>query len=331
MSGMSTPRKSKSSARKFAGTIGSTTSKRRRRSAIATTTSLLERLKKLEAEHPKLITPDSPTQRVGGEPIEEFPHGRAFRGRCCRSTTRTIATKLLAWHNRVIKELDLPRDDELTYVVEPKVDGVAVSLRYEDGLLVLGATRGDGQRGDDITQNVRTIRAIPLKLTPAKKLPLPDVLEVRGEIFMPAAEFARINEQRRAEEEEPFANPRNATAGTLKQLDSQTVAKRRLEFIAHGRGEISDEPFDRYSELLDAFKAWGMPTNPLTQICQSIDEVWQFIETFASRAHQAALRRRRRRRESRSLRLARTTRLHQQIAALVHRLQIRRRAGRSRS
>ena len=97
---------------------------------------------------------------------------------------------------------------------------------------------------------------------------------------MPAAEFARINDQIRRAGKEPLANPRNATAGTLKQLDSQTVAKRKLEFIAHGRGEISDEPFERYSELLAAFKAWGMPTNPVTKICHSIDEVWQFIEKF---------------------------------------------------
>ena len=240
---------------------------------------LMNRLKELEAAHPKLVTPDSPTQRVGGEPIEGF--------RTVEHSTPMLSidntydrNDLLAWHHRIIKGLELSADDEITYVVEPKVDGVALSLRYEQGALVLAATRGDGRRGDDITQNVRTIRAIPLKLTPSKKLPLPEILEVRGEVFMPSAEFERINEKRRASDEEPFANPRNATAGTLKQLDSRKVAERRLEFIAHGRGEISDEPFERYSELIDAFKVWGIPTNPRTRLCHSIDEVWQFIESF---------------------------------------------------
>ncbi len=240
---------------------------------------LLERLKKLEAEHPELITPDSPTKRIGGEPIKGFRTVEHSRPMLSIDNTYDHA-EVIAWHNRMVKELKLPADEKVTYVVEPKVDGVAVSLRYENGLLVLGATRGDGQRGDDITQNVQTIRAIPLKLSATKKLPLLEVLEVRGEIFMPAAEFAKINQRLRAAGKEPLANPRNATAGTLKQLDSQTVAQRRLEFIAHGRGEISDEPFDRYSQLLDAFKTWGVPTNPLTKICHSIDEVWQFIEDF---------------------------------------------------
>lgn len=240
---------------------------------------LMDRLKKLEATHPNLITFDSPTQRVGGEPIDSFR--TVTHSRPMMSIDNTYDhSEVVAWHNRVLKELKLPHDEKIAYVVEPKVDGVAVSLRYENGLLVLGATRGDGQRGDDITQNVRTIRSIPLKLSAAKTFPLPDVLEVRGEIFMPSAEFARINERRCSEGEEVLANPRNATAGTLKQLDSQTVAQRRLDFIAHGRGEISDEPLDRYSQLLEAFKTWGVPTNPLTRICHSINEVWQFIERF---------------------------------------------------
>jgi DNA ligase (NAD+) len=240
---------------------------------------LLERLKKLEAEHPELLTAESPTQRVGGEPIKNFRTVEHARPMLSIDNTYD-RDEVLAWHKRVLKELELSADDQVDYVCEPKVDGVAVSLRYEDGMLVLGATRGDGQRGDDVTQNIRTIRAIPLRLESTKKLPVPEVLEMRGEIFMPAAEFVRINDQIRAAGKEPLANPRNATAGTLKQLDSQTVAKRRLEFIAHGRGEISDEPFERYSELLAAFKAWGVPTNPATKICHSIDEVWQFIENF---------------------------------------------------
>jgi DNA ligase (NAD+) len=240
---------------------------------------LLEKLKQLEADHPELVTPDSPTQRVGGAPIDGFVTVEHARRMYSIDNTYDRAD-LTAWHNRVVKGLGLNDGDELHYVAEPKIDGVAVSLRYEDGLLVLGATRGDGQRGDDVTQNIRTIHAIPLRLVGKRGTQLPRVLEVRGEIYMPAAEFARINERRIKAGEEPFANPRNATAGTLKQLDSRNVAQRRLEFIAHGRGEISDAPFTAYSELLDALRAWGVPVNPLTRVCRSIDEVWQVIEEF---------------------------------------------------
>ncbi|MEQ8790663.1 MAG: NAD-dependent DNA ligase LigA [Pirellulaceae bacterium] len=241
--------------------------------------ALLSELKQLEQQHPELVTPDSPTQRVGGQPLEGF-------------TTVTHALRMLsidntynredleAWHQRIVKSLGEENGDGLEFVAEPKIDGVAVSLRYEDGHLVLGATRGDGRRGDDITQNVRTIRAIPLRLRGAG---LPAVLEVRGEIFMPSAEFQRINNLRREQGAEAFANPRNATAGTLKQLDSRNVAERRLEFIAHGRGELSDEPFASHQEFLRRIEDWGLPTNPLTRLCASIDEVWEMIEQFESR------------------------------------------------
>ena len=168
------------------------------------------------------------------------------------------------------------------YVADPKVDGVAINLRYERGQLVLAATRGDGQRGDDVTQNVRTIRAVPLSLHESKKHPIPNVVEVRGEIYMPKAEFERMNKAVVAAGDEPFANPRNATAGTLKQLDSSVVAERRLSIVAHGRGEITGDPFETHSEFLAALAAWGIPTNPLTKKCETIDAVWQFIEDFAA-------------------------------------------------
>ncbi len=168
------------------------------------------------------------------------------------------------------------------YVADPKVDGVAINLRYERGQLVLAATRGDGQRGDDVTQNVRTIRAVPLALHDSKKHPIPNVVEVRGEIYMPTAEFERMNKAVVAAGEEPFANPRNATAGTLKQLNSSIVAERRLSIVAHGRGEITGDPFETHSDFLAALAAWGIPTNPLTRKCDTIDAVWQFIENFAA-------------------------------------------------
>ena len=154
------------------------------------------------------------------------------------------------------------------------------SLRYENGILVLGATRGDGRRGDDVTQNIRTIRSIPLTLSANDDSSLPAVVEVRGEVYMSLAEFARINEERSEAGAEKYANPRNFAAGTLKQLDSRNVASRRLEFIAHGRGEISGEPFGSYSEFFEALRSWGVPTNPLTRTCHTVDELWQLIEQF---------------------------------------------------
>ena len=189
---------------------------------------LMNRLKELEAAHPKLVTPDSPTQRVGGEPIEGF--------RTVEHSTPMLSIDntydrgdLLAWHHRIIKGLELSAGDEITYVVEPKVDGVALSLRYEQGALVLAATRGDGRRGDDITQNVRTIRAIPLKLTPSKKLPLPEILEVRGEVFMPSAEFATDQrktprERRRAVRQSAQCHGRHAE--TTRFAESRPAAAR---------------------------------------------------------------------------------------------------------
>lgn len=239
---------------------------------------LLDELKELEAEHPQLVTPDSPTQRVGGEPIEGFRTVKHARPMYSIDNTYDRG-ELFAWHSRVVKGLGLA-DDKVAYLAEPKIDGVAISLRYEDGLLALAVTRGDGIRGDDVTQNVRTIRAIPLRLDTKKVRPVPEVVEVRGEIFMPSSEFARINEQRSEAGLERFANPRNATAGTLKQLDSRAVAERRLDFIAHGWGEITGEPFDRFSEFLQALAAWGVPTNPLTRTCRTIEDVWKVIEQF---------------------------------------------------
>lgn len=264
---------------------------------------LLKELQKLEAAHPDLITPDSPTQRVGGQPIEGFHTVEHARQMFSIDNTYDQA-ELRAWYNRVLKGLGLHEqaageddddasplfassaDDDtphaLSLTLEPKIDGVAVSLRYEQGKLTLAATRGDGRRGDDITANARTIRAIPLALRQVDSHPLPDVLEVRGEIYMPNAEFQRLNALRDEAGQERFANPRNATAGTLKQLDPRAVAERRLRFFAHGRGEIQPENFASHSQLLEALKAWGIPINTYAQ-ATSFDHVWQFIETFEAR------------------------------------------------
>lgn len=251
---------------------------------------LMRELQDLEAAHPELQSPDSPTQRVGGKPIEGFKTVAHSRPMLSIDNTYDQA-EVRAWHQRVLKGLNLATDlfgngDGVEYVVEPKIDGVAVSLRYEAGTLVRAVTRGDGRHGDDITHNVRTIRAIPLKLESGKgKLPavpgaVPGVLEVRGEIFMPDAEFQRINRQRDEEGLELFANPRNATAGTLKQKDPAAVAKRRLQFFAHGRGEMAPDPFLAHAEYLAALRSFGLPVNDRIAVCKNIDDVWKQIESF---------------------------------------------------
>ena len=320
--------------------------------------ALLRELIDLEEKHPDLITPDSPTQRVGGEPIEGFktvPHAQRMM-----SIDNTYSRgELQAWYDRTLKTIvktQTPDSDNAlfpntnnalpapTLVLEPKIDGVAVSLRYEQGQLTQALSRGDGKRGDDITHNVRTIRAIPLTLhtdktahktvsdtvystvssaappnTPApekaakkgiaptpedKKVSdtvssvvpsgtpekdpkkgispflIPEVLEVRGEIFMPDAEFQRINDSREAQGLDRFANPRNATAGTLKSLDPATAAERRLMFYAHGRGELVPNNFNSHHEFLAVLRAFGLPTNEHTQTVDTFDDAWRFIEAF---------------------------------------------------
>jgi len=275
---------------------------------------LLAELRDLENAHPELITPDSPTQRVAGEPIEGFKtiaHARQMYSidntydveslrKWAARTFETVDPKLAKIEEKA-EDTDAPADAKSRrdkrekllakadedgypidggYFVDPKVDGVAISLRYERGKLVLAATRGDGVRGDDVTQNIRAVRAVPLVLREHKKYPIPSVLEVRGEMYMPTAEFERLNAAFLAADEEPFANPRNATAGTLKQLDSRIVAERRLQFMAHGRGELTGDPFTTHSDFLEALTAWGLATNPRSKMCDSIDTVWRVIQGF---------------------------------------------------
>ncbi len=251
---------------------------------------LLKDLEALEAEHPDLITPDSPTQRVGGEPISGFvtvPHNRPML-----SIDNTYSPEeLRAWHNRTAKGLrgdedtedaeagGLFADDEsptLTLIAEPKVDGVALSLRYESGRLTQALSRGDGRSGDDITHNIRTVRAIPLKLEGDA---IPAVLEVRGEVFMPDEVFTKINTQREKDGLDLFANPRNSTAGTLKQKDPRKVAS-GLRFFAHGRGEVEPDDFDSHHAFLEALRSWGLPTNPHTKLVEGFDAAWDFVESF---------------------------------------------------
>jgi DNA ligase (NAD+) len=241
---------------------------------------LYKELKDLEAQFPDLVTPDSPTQRVGGRPLEGFEQVTHAVPMLSIDNTYNEA-ELREFDTRVARGLG---GEKYEYVVDPKIDGVAISLRYEDGRLVQAATRGDGERGDDITANARTIRAIPLSLTPSGgdlfARGVPRVLEVRGEVFWPLPDFNAFNQKRQEAGEPIFANPRNATAGTLKQLDSRIVAQRKLSFTAHGFGEVDPLEFDTQYELFQAFKAWGIPISPYVRRAKNVDEVIGIIHDW---------------------------------------------------
>ncbi len=202
---------------------------------------LMRELQELETAHPELVAPDSPTQRVSERPLPGFTHVR--HAVPMLSIDNTYSPGELREFDARLRRL-LP-DEPYEFVVDPKIDGVAVTLRYEDGSLVLGATRGDGETGDDITQNLKTIRSVPLRL---RERGWPRVLEVRGEVYWPRPAFAAYNEQRVAAGEPPFANPRNGAAGALKQLDARLVAERGLAFCAHGLGEVRSEKSEVRSE-----------------------------------------------------------------------------------
>lgn len=245
---------------------------------------LFDELKTLETQFSDLVTPDSPTQRVGGVPLPGFLQVRHTVPMLSVDNTYNEA-ELREFDDRVKRGLG---GDRYAYVVDPKIDGVAISLRYERGRLVLAATRGDGTTGDDITQNARTIRSVPLTLREVgekddllgREPAIPDVLEVRGEVYWPVPAFRAFNAARQAAGEPSFANPRNGTAGTLKQLDSRIVRERKLSFIAHGFGEVRPLRFDTQSELFEAFKAWGLPINWNFSRCTSIEEVIDYIHSF---------------------------------------------------
>ncbi len=208
--------------------------------------ALLSELRALEAEHPELQTPDSPTQRVGGKPLEGFAEVEHAEAMLSLANARS-ADELRAWETRLHNALDRLDigDAKLSYVTEPKIDGLAISLTYADGQLVTGATRGDGRVGEDVTQNLRTIGAIPLRIDDA-----PERIEVRGEVYLPRAAFARLNEERAAAGEPTFANPRNSAAGSIRQLDPEIAAARPLSIWCYGTGAgIGFDPSTHSGEL----------------------------------------------------------------------------------
>ena len=255
---------------------------------------LFAELKRLEKEHPELITADSPTQRVAGKPLENFQTVRHSVPMLSMDNTYS-SEELRQFDQRVRKTL---KNQQPRYIVESKIDGVAMSLRYEKGELVLGATRGDGTSGDNITANTRTIQSIPLRLekmgkTAPKEIlfgadvsDVPEVLEVRGEVFMPNSEFARINRQREETGEQLFANPRNATAGSLKLLDSRTAANRKLRFLAYAVGEVRPVDFCQgHAETLKKLKKLSLPINPNYEKAENIEEVIEICNRWEEKRH----------------------------------------------
>lgn len=241
--------------------------------------ALLQELIDLEAQHPDLLAPDSPTQRVGHEPLSGFDTHRHAVPMMSLSNTYN-RDELLDFDERVRKLLG---DESFTYVVEPKIDGVAVSLTYEDGRLTMGSTRGDGAKGDDITVNLRTIRSIPLRLHADQ--PLPERVEVRGEVFMTKEGFVALNEERQEAGLDTFANPRNSASGSLKQLDPAVVAQRPLDAIFYGVGELRGTTFNTHHELLEAFRGWGLKSHPQVWICRDINEVLEHLDTLDAMRH----------------------------------------------
>ncbi len=228
-------------------------------------------LLELEAQHPEFISPDSPTQRVGATPLDEFP--RVTHGIPMLSLANAYEeAELQEFDDRVRRFLK--EKNPVTYVGEPKMDGVAVTILYEDGLFIQGATRGDGTVGEDITQNLKTVRAIPLHLFGKQ---YPHRLEVRGEVYMEIKEFADLNRRQEESGQKSFANPRNAAAGSLRQLDSSITASRPLRITFYGLGECSHTMASTQWDILKTLKTFGLPTNPFAKRCASVKEMIHYF------------------------------------------------------
>ena len=249
---------------------------------------LFRELQALEAAHPELLSSDSPTQRVGGKVLDAFaPVRHAVPMLSIRTETDTEASGAEAFDARIRRELKLQETDSpVRYVAELKFDGLAMSLRYENGVLVQAATRGDGETGEDVTQNVRTIGQVPLRLPPD----VPSVLEVRGEVYMRRDDFEALNERQRqriatgAKGEKTFVNPRNAAAGAVRQLDSKIAADRPLSFFAYGLGEVTAEQtrWQTHHAMLMQLKAWGFPVAGQTAVVQGAAGLVDFHQRIAA-------------------------------------------------
>jgi DNA ligase (NAD+) len=245
--------------------------------------ALMNRLKELEKEHPELVTPDSPTQRVGGKPLEGFPKVRHSRPMLSLDNAYSNE-ELGTWDERV--RAGLRASESVAYVCELKLDGLSMALQYDGGAngsahLERGVTRGDGTTGEDVTTNVRTIRSVPLSVSGRKLAPskLSESFEVRGEVVLPQAAFVKLNEERTAQGLAPAANPRNAAAGTIRTLEPNIVAQRRLDFYAYFLLRDGETLFPSQTETLQVLKAAGFHVNPHHKTVKSIDDVYRFITT----------------------------------------------------
>ena len=235
---------------------------------------LFKELKEIEAEHPEWITPESPSQRVGIKPKGDFATFKHFQQMLSLANAFN-EEDLRNFHDRILKNLGT--NNHIDYFCEPKMDGAAVSLIYEKGILSRGVTRGDGTLGEDITSNIRTIRSIPLALKESKNS-FPNLLEVRGEIFIKKPDFDALNLNAKKNNEKVFANPRNAAAGSLRQLDPAITSSRPLAFFAHGIGSCQGIEFSNLQEIFSVFSSWGLPVNNLNELVGSIDECLEYFK-----------------------------------------------------
>jgi len=243
---------------------------------------LMRELQALEQQYPELVTPDSPTQRVGAKPLEAF-----------ESVRHSLPMLSLdnAFNEGEVREFDsrirrlLLSDQKVEYIAEPKFDGLAVELVYEGGRFTVGSTRGDGMVGENITQNLKTIRTLPLKLID-REIPAPERIEVRGEVVIANDEFEKLNRQREQEGQLLFANPRNAAAGSLRQLDPKISASRPLDIFLHSVGQVVGFTFESHWHFLDTIVKWGLKVSPMRRLCRNLDEIFQFYNELTDQREQ---------------------------------------------
>ncbi|MDP2799991.1 MAG: NAD-dependent DNA ligase LigA [Deltaproteobacteria bacterium] len=239
---------------------------------------LMRELIELEEKYPYLITSDSPTQRVGAAPLEKF--GTVRHTLPMLSLENVFDEAEAREFDQRIKRF-LRMDGLIDYVAEPKMDGLAIEIVYEDGVLGAASTRGDGVTGEDVTQNVRTIRSIPLRLQRGESVP--KRIEARGEVFLSLKAFKEINQQRLKEGEPPFANPRTAAAGSLRQLDPKVTANRPLDFFGYGVGVVEGRSFTSQWEILTGLPQWGIKVNPLIRRCKGVEECIDYFRELERR------------------------------------------------
>jgi DNA ligase (NAD+) len=242
---------------------------------------LLQELERLEEKYPELVTPDSPTQRVGAAPLEKFI---SVRHRQAMLSLENAFSEAEAREFDARLQRFLRTSEEFHYVAEPKMDGCAVELVYEQGRFTVGSTRGDGIRGENVTQNLKTIHTIPLQMLD-KENPVPELLEVRGEVYMDLGEFEKLNRERERRGEPAFANPRNAAAGSLRQLDPAITASRPLKIYCYGVGEVKGATFRTHWEILETLRKWGLRVNPLIETCTGIDAAIAYHHRIEHQRH----------------------------------------------